>query len=209
MIKAEISPKLQIANLLSEKIKSNLVFEIFESRPIYFSKYKEVLNGNLDENEITFSSSLKGFICNYLLNILFEKLDLNNFIPLTGRTIIHIDNKNNLSSDIIILDKNIFNVKDADHNYINKSPKIYFQININADTEDFGSPDNYVFKKTEKLLNFGVEKVIWIMSDSKKVIVATKNANWEVIDWYKQIGIMDGIYFNIGEYLKENESPFA
>ena len=56
-------------------------------------------------------------------------------------------------------------------------PKAQIEENIDADTKDFGSPDNYVFKKTEKLLNFGVEKVIWVMSDTKKVIVATKNDN--------------------------------
>jgi hypothetical protein len=47
------------------------------------------------------------------------------------------------------------------------------------------------------------------MSDNKKIMVATKGENWLVIDWHKEIEIIDGISFNIGKYLKEQESSFA
>ena len=73
----------------------------------------------------------------------------------------------------------------------------------------FGTPDGYIYTKTDKLLQFGVEKVIWLMSESKKVLVATKDENWSIIDWNKDIAIANGISFNIGKYLKDEESPFA
>ncbi len=100
-------------------------------------------------------------------------------------------------------------VKSADKHYISIPPKIQIEIDIEADTEAFGSPDNYIYMKTEKLLNFGVEKIIWVMSNSRKVLVATKDENWQIIDWHKEINIIENLSFNIGSYLKNEDSPFA
>jgi hypothetical protein len=44
---------------------------------------------------------------------------------------------------------------------------------------------------------------------SKKVIVAQPNENWQIIDWHKEIEILDGVYCCIGQYLKEHGSPYA
>jgi hypothetical protein len=82
-------------------------------------------------------------------------------------------------------------------------------VDVDIDTENFDSPESYIFVKTQKLLNFGVEKVLWISTSSKKVIVATPNENWQIIDWNKDIEIHDEILINIGNYLREGGSPFA
>ena len=51
------------------------------------------------------------------------------------------------------------------------------------------------------MLNFGVERVIWILTNSKKVLVATPNNDWLTMDWDKDIEILEGIVFNIQTYL--------
>lgn len=206
---ATLSPKIALPKIPAKKIPPYLIYEIFDGKPVYYKNYRKVLNGTLSPEEIMGSSGLQAIIIEYILWVCFSKIDRKKYKALTNETGQHLDNKNNLSADIAIYDTNIFDVKNADKHYTIVPPKIQIEVNIDADTEDFGSPNTYAFKKTEKLLNFGVEKVIWIMSDNKKVIVATKTANWEIIDWSKEIEIMDGITFNIGQYLKENDSPFA
>jgi hypothetical protein len=206
---ASISPKIALPKIPVKKIPPYLIYEIFDGKPVYFKNYRKVLNGTLKPEEIMGSSGLQAIIIEYILWVLFSKIDRKKYKALTNEQGQHLDKNNNLSADIAIYDTNVFDVKDADKHYTSVPPKIQIEVNIDADTEDFGSPDNYVFRKTEKLLNFGVEKVIWVMSDAKKVIVATKKANWEIIDWNKQIDVMDSINFNIGNYLRENGSPFA
>jgi hypothetical protein len=61
----------------------------------------------------------------------------------------------------------------------------------------------YIYKKTQKLLNFGVEKVIWITTSVGKVTVSTQEKNWETMDWSKDVEIMDGYSFNVVDYLKK------
>jgi hypothetical protein len=58
--------------------------------------------------------------------------------------------------------------------------------------------------KTTKLHNFGVDKVIWIMTATRQVIVALPEQDWLIIDWNKDIEIINAVSFNIGKYLQEN-----
>ena len=61
----------------------------------------------------------------------------------------------------------------------------------------------YIYKKTQKLLNFGVEKVIWIITSVGKVTVSTQEKNWEIMDWKRDVEIMYGHSFNGANYLKK------
>jgi hypothetical protein len=206
---ATANPRILLPKIPSKKIPNYLIYEIIDGKPVYYKNYRKVIDGTLTPEEIMGSSGLQGIIIEYILWLLFNKIDRKKYRILTNEQGLHLDRKNNLSADIAIYDVNVFDVKNANKHYNIVAPKIQIEVNIDADTEDFGSPDNYVFKKTEKLLNFGVEKVIWVMSESKKVIVATKNTDWKIIDWNKEIEIINQISFNIGNYLKENDSPFA
>ena len=42
------------------------------------------------------------------------------------------------------------------------------------------------------------------MTATRQVIVALPEQDWLIIDWNKDIEIMKGISFNIGNYLQEN-----
>lgn len=59
-------------------------------------------------------------------------------------------------------------------------------------------------KKIEALLVFGVEKVIWVLSESEKVLVATNDDKWYLTSWKNDIEILEGITFNIAQFI-ENE----
>jgi hypothetical protein len=203
------SPRKALPRIPAKKIPSSLIYEIMDGKPIYYKGYRDVIAGTKTIEEIMGSSNLQSTIIEYILVILIKSIDLTKHRVLTNETGLHLGKKNNLSGDIVIYDKSILPVKSADKHYISLPPKIQIEIDIDAHLEDFGSPDNYIYAKTEKLLDFGVEKVIWVMSDNKKVMVATKDENWQVIDWQKEIEIMEGVSFNIGKYLKEEDSPFA
>lgn len=58
----------------------------------------------------------------------------------------------------------------------------------------------YIYKKTQKLFNFGVQKLIWILTDAQVVIIATPE-HIETVNWNKDVEIMDGHVVNIGAYL--------
>lgn len=197
-----------VQRISSKKIPSYLIYEIMDGKPIYYKGYKEVLAGKKTIEEIMGASSLQTMIIQYVLRILFRNLDEKKYHILTNESGLHLSKNNNLSGDIQLFETDKLSVKEANKHYLTIPPKINIEVDIDADTETFGQ-ESYIYQKTEKLLNFGVEKVIWILSANKKVLVATQNENWQVINWHKDIEILDDLSFNIGKYLQENESPFA
>ena len=58
-----------------------------------------------------------------------------------------------------------------------------------------------MIKKTDKVLVFDAEKVIWIFTKSKKVMIATEKAPWLTINWNKNFELIDNQTINIQELL--------
>jgi Uma2 family endonuclease len=135
-------------------------------------------------------------------------VDDEKYTLLSSETGIHLNKYNNLAGDILIFENSVLPIEAIDEHYATVPPKVAIEVDINIEAPGL-EIDSYIFNKTQKLLNFGVEKVIWITTKSKKVTVATKNEDWQVKDWNKDIEVFDGIIFNIGEYLRKKGSSFA
>ncbi len=179
------------------KVPDYLIAEMIDGKPYYYKGYKQVLNKKQTLEEIMGSSSLQAFLLSYLIR-LFDVNDDTLHI-LANEAGIHLDNNSNLSGDILIFDATKPLVFDT--HYVNQPPLINIEVDVNIDLEDEDEM-NYIMRKTQKLLDFGTEKVIWVMTKSQKVIVATPTDNWLIISWDKDIEILRGITFNIAAYLK-------
>lgn len=190
------------------KVPDYLIYEIMDGKPIYYKGYREVLAGTKTFSEIMGSSALQSFIVTYLVIFLGKNLDEGQFTILSSEAGLHLNKRNNLAGDILIFDNDVFPIDAIGQFYADVPPKIVIEVDIAADPEDIDS-DSYIFEKTQKLLTFGVEKVIWITTKTKKVTVATAHADWQVKDWQKDVEVLDGIIFNIGQYLTQKGSPFA
>ncbi len=199
----------KLPKIPAKKIPAALIYEIIDGKPIYYKGYREVLGGTKKISEIMGASTLQNMIIQYILRILFKNLDEEKYHILTNEQGIHIENRTNFSADIAIFETSKLPLKAADKYYASVPPKIQIEVDIDADIEDFDTPNAYIHLKTDKLLAFGVEKVIWILSESKKVMIATKDENWQISNWHKDIEIIEGLSFNIGQYLQAGESPYA
>jgi len=71
------------------------------------------------------------------------------------------------------------------------------EIDTKAELEEVKDSFGYFHKKTDELLNFGVEKVIWIFTDSEKVMISEKNKDWQILNWSKEIEIIEDLKINL------------
>lgn len=79
------------------------------------------------------------------------------------------------------------------------------EVDIKMDIpENFQSEDDYLKKKTEKLLNFGVEKVIWVFTSSQRVLIADNIKRWSFNSWDIPFEIFNGVEVNVWELMLEN-----
>lgn len=112
---------------------------------------------------------------------------------------LHIDHRNNLANDIAIYDQKVLTPEKISTKYADVPPKIVIEVDIETDVFDMGESE-YIYKKTRKMLDFGIEKVFWVLSSAQVVIVATPE-KIETFHWHKSIELIDNQFFNIGAYL--------
>jgi Uma2 family endonuclease len=118
---------------------------------------------------------------------------------LTNEAGLHLDHRSNLSNDIAIYETRVLTPDKINRKYVDVPPKIAIEIDIDGDVEHL-TEAGYIYKKTQKMLTFGTEKVVWVLTAAQVVIVAT-NEKIETFNWHKDIELMVGQSFNIGQYL--------
>jgi Uma2 family endonuclease len=184
----------------TRKVPANLIWEVLDGQPLYRRGYKSVMNKQKTIEEIMGTSSYQSLINSYILSILFSRLQLNTYDILTNEPGVHFEKNDNISNDIAIY--NHLSSDQISKKYTDFHARIVIEIDIDIDPESMRDLE-YLTKKTQKMLDFGVEKVIWILSYIRKVMVATPGNPWQTMDWSNDVEILDGISFNIQHFLTE------
>ena len=205
---ASPGPRKVLPKIPAKNIPSVLIHEIIDGKPLYRKGYREVLAKTKNIEDIMGSSSLQFFIIDYILRILYRNVNDEKYIIATNEAGLHVDRRNNLAGDILIFDRDILTIDKINKHYSNVPPKISIELDLDIELEGL-SEYSYISLKTRKLLEFGAEKVIWFLSESKNIMIATTQNNWEIQDWDKDVEIFEGIICNVGKYLREKGSEFA
>lgn len=185
------------------KVPPYLVYELMDGKPIYYRGYKSVLNKTKKFEDIMGSSALQGLLVSFIASILHRFLHEEEYWIMLNETGLHLDHRNNLAGDILVYEKSRLNASDITNHYSQVPANIVIEVDTKADLSILTFQE-YLKLKTTKLHAFGVDKVIWIMTATRQVIVALPNEDWLIIDWNKDIEIMKGVSFNIGSYLKKS-----
>jgi len=107
------------------------------------------------------------------------------------------------AADIAVIKKE--NVGEMDNKYLSTPPEYVIEIDTKADLAEISNPLGYYQEKTQELLNFGVKKIIWIFTDTKKVMIAEKDSKkWEILDWDQEIEFIENLKVNISQIIIEN-----
>lgn len=191
-----------------KQIPKAFIYEEYEGIPIYRKGYKDVILGLKTVEELnlgTSTSQSQWFVISAILRYLFAKLPANKYLIGTNEVGLHLNTKNNLSADIAIYKKSESTLNLSSLNYADSPPKIVIEVDIKMDIPNsFQSEDDYLKKKTEKLLEFGVEKVIWVFTSSQRVLIADNIKRWSFNSWDIPFEIFDGIEVNVWELMLEN-----
>lgn len=186
----------------TSQIPAKLVKETIDGRAFYYPNFRKVLAGEQTLDDIMGSSTLQSFIVSFLFRFVFRNLDERSYFFLGSEIGLHIDKRSNLAGDLAIFERSTLPARKINVHYADVPPKVVVEVDTNIDYSEEGAFD-YVHLKTQKLLDFGVQRVIWIFTVSRKVIVAEPGQDWLTKDWNQEIELIDAKYFNIGAYLAE------
>ncbi len=194
-------PKLYRKKRRPANVPSFLVYEIIDGKPYYYKGYQQVLNKSKTFEEIMGTSSLQWKIIEYLLRLLFKSLDGSRYSIATNEPGLHLDLRNNLSGDILVFDKNELPGSAISEKYTAVPALLHIEVDIAADLEHEPSL-MYIEKKVNKLLAFGTQKVIWVFSGNKRVLVAQSATNWQWHGWDETLPLIGDVRFNIAQFLQ-------
>lgn len=189
------------------KVPDFLVKEEIDGVRFYYRNYKDFLNKKKNIEEVMGSSAIQSLVIQYLMKLMFKKdIDLKYYI-FTNETGNNLGLRNNLQFDIALYDRTLLTADKITDKYVNAiAPTIVLEIDtdISLDDTGFTALQDYYFTKTQKLIDYGTQKVIWIFTKGKKIMVA-EGSEWHIYNFDKTIQVIDNVEFNLAEFFKDEK----
>lgn len=181
---------------------------MWQGKPVYYKGYRDVLTGTKAIDEVMSCSDLQGVLVSLLNGYLFSTIDRKRYLISTNEIGIHLAAKDNLANDLAIFEKE--KVGKLKGKFFDIPPKVVVEVDIKADLVDFLNRENgYIMEKSQKLLDFGVERILWIVTDTRKVYVIDRNdPTWYVVNWSENITVLDDCILNINQLLADEAIDF-
>ncbi|MFN8355212.1 MAG: Uma2 family endonuclease [Spirosomataceae bacterium] len=189
------------------KIPPYLVYEEINGQVLPYKGYLEVLSGKKKIEEIMGSSSLQAVIVSLLNAFLFNSINRKKYLIGTNEAGLHLQPGDNLANDLVIYDREKVVLNDK---YFDKSPKVIVEVDIKIDLRatEWTNEWDYVIEKSQKMLDFGAEKVIWITTKSKKIFVSSSTERWYMVSFDEDIHLIENCTLNLARLLAEEEIEF-
>ena len=189
-----------------KSIPKVLIYEMRKGSPIYYRDYDKVLSGEKQLEEVMGSSGLQSWLIELIVWFLHQKIKRKKYQVLFNEVGYKFTPKSWYNLDIGIWEKEKVKPFLKKDKIVTIAPKVVIEIDTKADLRKFDNPQDYFHRKTQDLLDHGVEKVVWIFTKDKKIWIAEKGKPWLIVDWDYEIPVLEGISFNLKELMKEDES---
>jgi Uma2 family endonuclease len=195
VIEKKRKPKIQ-------KIPPHLIYEEMNGKPLYYKGYKAVLSGKKNLSEIMGCSSLQSVLVYVLGLFIGNNLNRKKYQVASNEAGLHLGLNENLASDIAIFEKDKIVLDDK---FFTVPPKVVIEVDIKIDLAEteWNNEIEYLLDKSQKLLDFGVERIIWITTKAQKVFVITPESKWYVVNYQEDIPVLDDCVLNIAKLLEE------
>ena len=194
----------------TQHIPESLIYEEFGGRIYYRRGYRQVLLGLKTKEEIMGSSVFQSLIIQavvfYLKTILPKKL---YWVP-TNEAGLHLNHRQNLANDIVIVEKNTLKDPFSDK-YSDVPPKFIIEVDIKIDPKDYkdepptGTEMDYILEKSGQLLDFGVEGIVWILTKGRRIIVIKSHRIAEIYQWHETISLFEDYSFCLQQILEDED----
>ena len=190
------------------KVPKELIYEIIDDKAIYYKNYELVLKKQKKFIDIM-GSSIKQ---STLIDLIVENFHLNNkdrkYKLRYSELGLHLDSKNNLAVDIAFYKTEDLKKIKITNTYITIPPQVVIEIDTKASLNDFDNLMDYIDKKTEKLLNFGVEKIYWFLTKNEKIIKNQLNNKQKILNWNDTIEPINNFKFSLKKLIDNDELIF-
>lgn len=138
-------------------------------------------------------------IIEYILGELYTQVNRRQYAIITNEAGLQLGYRNTLSNDIALIERSrIFDKRSI--KYAAVPPNVVIEVDVKADYEkEFESFEDYIDQKTQKLLAFGVEKVIWVLSAGEQEIRVSTTVGSTTYTWEDRVVVLESVTFCLAE----------
>lgn len=177
-------------------IPDHLIYEVGEKGPIYYKGYQLVLSGAKTFEEIIGDSNIQAWL-KAELPFIIKSLISKEYVVTAGEQGLSLKKGSRRSVDIAIFRKENFELSNK---YSQKPPEVIIEIDTKADISGLGSLIEYYEQKIQELQAFGVQKIIWIFTDTRKVRIIESEGP-AVFEWNEDFKVLEGVQLNVGKVI--------
>ncbi len=181
-----------------ERLLRLLTYEVVDGRPIYYRGYRDVLEGKKQPEEVMGSSAYHALVVIRIASWLDRVLG-REYVVLGGELGYFVE-KGWRSLDVAVFRYDDVKDKLRSRRYIDVPPVLVIEVDTHGDVENEMA---YISGKVEDLLRSGVGKVVWIFTDSEKVLIAERGKDWVIVGWNRDIDLIEGLKLNLEGLLKQ------
>ncbi|WP_288429594.1 Uma2 family endonuclease [uncultured Spirosoma sp.] len=185
----------------TRKIPESLLYEVIDGVPYYYRGYKAVLSRQKTKEEIMGASALQSAIVSLLVHTLYRFLPFDDYLIATNEPGLHIAPGNNLSNDIAVFDQASLPVP-LDEKYFSVPPRLVVEVDVKIELPTNVSETEYVYDKTQKMLDFGVQHVVWILTKTRRILQAQPDKPWTLVSWTDTVELMPGCSVQLATLLQ-------
>ena len=179
-----------------QRLLKVLTYEVVDGKPIYYRGYKDVLEGKKQPEEIMGSSTLQARVIAKII-MAVSSLESKEFIITANEHGIKT-NKGYRAVDIGIFEEGKFKLSEG---YSDVAPVVAIEVDVKAELEDMTFME-YVEEKVKDLFEVGTQKVIWILTKPRVVMVFEKNKEGKILTWDDEVEVLEGVKFKLSELVQ-------
>ena len=181
-----------------KSIPTSLIYEMDYGKPVFYKDYQEYLNGNKKLEDIMGCSYLQSILVSNLIRLLDRKFG-SRYVILTNEIGLQFAKNAWRSADLVVYRKEQLAGRNINNKYLDIPPQLVVEIDTKADLDSINDTFSYYHKKTSQLLDFGVEKIVWIFTDLKTCLLAEQNKSWQIINWDTPVLLLEDMEIHIEE----------
>ncbi len=199
---AAVTGKSKVATEGKENERKNrllqlLTYEVVDGKPIYYRGYRDVLAGKKNPEEVMGASFFHARLVARIISWL-DRMVGDRYV-VSGGELGYFVGEGWRNLDVAVFRYEDVKDKLRSKSYIDVAPVLVIEVDTHGDVENEMA---YITDKIEALLRSGVEKVVWIFTDSEKILIAERCKDWVITGWDKDIGLIEGVKLNVENLLE-------
>ncbi len=189
-------------------IPGTLIREEIDGKVFPYKQYRKILSGELTPHSSLGSSELQSTLVSIMHGYLFGQLDRKQYHLVTGEPGIHLTHRDNLANDIAIYPRSEKSGA-LTTNYFSRPPVVVIEVDVKVDTTEAGMTEfEYVILKSQQLIGFGCQQVVWVLTSIRQLVVFAGEASFQVLPWSVPLPLPVGAVLHLEQWIADEGFHF-